>query len=135
MERISGEVEQRKRIIAEAERRIAGIRKRIEKAREVGERISKLKARRADGGTAGAPRGYADGSGSKSGDYPAEGPGDRQVEDTASRIAGIMREAEQRKQSRERTSIKERIEANKRLIAKREREKENSRQHDRGMSR
>ena len=38
-----------------------------------------------------------------------------------------MREAEQREQSRERTSLKERIEANKRIVAEREREKEKSR--------
>lgn len=43
--------------------------------------------------------------------------------------------AEQREQSRERTSLKERIEANKRIVAEREREKEKSRQHNRGMSR
>lgn len=46
-----------------------------------------------------------------------------------------MREAEQREQSRECTSLKERIEANKRIVAEREREKEKSRQHNRGMSR
>ena len=37
--------------------------------------------------------------------------------------------------SRARTSLKERIEANKRIVAEREREKEKSRQHNRGMSR
>ena len=46
------------------------------------------------------------------------------------RIAELMRE-----QNRERTSLKERIEANKRIVAEREREKEKSRQHNRGMSR
>ena len=51
------------------------------------------------------------------------------------RIAELMREAAQREQSRERTSLKERIEANKRIVAEREREKEKSRQHNRGMSR
>lgn len=35
-----------------------------------------------------------------------------------------MREAEQREQSRERASIKERLEANKKIVAEREREKE-----------
>ena len=33
------------------------------------------------------------------------------------------------------TDLKERIEANKRIVAEREREKEKSRQHNRGMSR
>lgn len=43
-----------------------------------------------------------------------------------------MREAEQ---SRECTSLKERIEANKRIVAEREREKEKGRQYNRGISR
>lgn len=46
-----------------------------------------------------------------------------------------MREAEQREQSRERTSLKERIEANKRIVAERERENTHRPSHDRGMSR
>lgn len=50
-------------------------------------------------------------------------------------IAELMREAEQREQSRECTSLKERIEANKRIVAEREREKEKGRQYNRGISR
>lgn len=46
-----------------------------------------------------------------------------------------MRGVEQREQSREYSSLKERIEANRRIVAEREREKEKSQQHNRGMSR
>lgn len=53
MERINGEVEQRELVIAETERGIAELQKRLEKARNVDERFEELKARRADGGNAG----------------------------------------------------------------------------------
>ena len=65
----------------------------------------------------------------------AEGQRDTNIAGTAERIAELMREAEQREQSRERTSLAERLEANKRIAAEREREKEKSRQYNRGMSR
>ncbi len=135
MERIGREVECRERIIAETEQEIVEVRHRIERARDVDERIKRIKARRADGGTVGLVGEYADGGRPESQNHPAEGSGDRAVTDAASRIAGIMREAEQREQSRERTSLKERLDANKRIIAERERKREKSRQHDRGMSR
>ena len=135
MERIGREVECRERIIAETEQEIVEVRHRIERARDVDERIKRIKARRADGGTVGLVGEYADGGRPQSQNHPTEGSGDRAVTDVASRIAGIMREAEQQEQSRERTSLKERLEANKRIVAERERKQEKSRQHDRGMSR
>lgn len=135
MERISGEVEQREPVIAETERGIAEIQKRLEKVRDVDERIKRLKARRADGGTAGVIGEYGEGSSTERYHYPAEGQRDTNTAGATERIAELMREAEQREQSRERTSLKDRIEANKRIVAEREREKEKSRQHDKGMSR
>ncbi len=135
MERISGEVERREPVIAETERGIAEIQKRLEKVRDVDERIKRLKARRADGGTAGVIGEHGAGSSTERYHYPAEGQRDTNTARATERIAELMREAEQREQSRERTSLKDRIEANKRIVAEREREKEKSRQHNRGMSR
>ncbi|MDE7423315.1 MAG: MobA/MobL family protein [Lachnospiraceae bacterium] len=135
MERISGEVERREPVIAETERGIAEIQKRLEKVRDVDERIKRLKARRADGGTAGVIGEHGEGSSTERYHYPAEGQRDTNTAGATERIAELMREAEQREQSRERTSLKDRIEANKRIVAEREREKEKSRQHDKGMSR
>lgn len=135
MERIGGEVEQREWIIAETERGIAEVRKRIEKVRDVDERIKRIKARRADGGTAGSVGEYAiRGRSEREGD-PAAGQRDQNTAGATERIAELMRETEQREQSRERTSIKERLEANKRIIEEREREREKSRSYDRGISR
>ena len=135
MERIGREIECREQIIAETEQGIVEVRQRIERARDVDERIKRIKARRVDRGTVGLVGEYAEGGGSESQNHPTEGSRDRTVTDVASRIAGIMREAERREQSRERTSIKERLDTNKRIVAEREREQEKSRQHDRGMSR
>ena len=135
MERIGGEIEYRETFIAETESGIIEAKQRIERARDVDERIKRIKARRADGRTAGAVGGDADGSRPEPGDYPAEGQRDTNIAGTAERIAELMREAEQREQSRERTSLAERLEANKRIAAEREREKEKSRQYNRGMSR
>ena len=45
------------------------------------------------------------------------------------------REVKQREQSREHSSLKERLEENKRIVAERERENARRRNHDRGMSR
>ena len=135
MERIGGEIEYREPFIAETESGIIEAKQRIERARDVDERIKRIKARRADGRTAGAVGGDADGSRPEPGDYPAEGQRDTNIAGTAERIAELMREAEQREQSRERTSLAERLEANKRIAAEREREKEKKRQYNRGMSR
>ena len=99
-------------------------------ARNVDERFKKLKARRADGGNAGNVGEHGKGTDTERFHYPAEGQRNTNTARTTERIAELMRE-----QSRERTSLKERIEANKRIVAEREREKEKSRQHNRGMSR
>ncbi len=135
MERIGGEVEQRKQTIAETEQGIVEARQQIERVRDIDERIRQIKARRTDGRTAGFVGEYGAGSSSERYNYPTEGQRDTDTAGATERIAELMREAEQREQSRERTSIKERIEANKRIAAEREREKEKSRQHDRGMPR
>ena len=135
MERISGEVERRKSVIAETERGIVELQNRLEKARDVDERFKKLKARRADGGNAGCVGEHGEGTDTERYNSPEEGQRDTNTTGATERIAELMREAEQREQSRERTSLKERIEANKRIVAEREREKEKSRQHNRGISR
>jgi len=49
--------------------------------------------------------------------------------------ADLEREVKQREQSREHSSLKERLEENKRIVAERERENARCRNHDRGMSR
>lgn len=59
--------------------------------------------------------------------HPTEGSRDRAITDAASRIAELIRETEQREQSRERTGIKERLDANKRIVTERERGQEKSR--------
>ena len=46
----------------------------------------------------------------------------RETENAARRIADLEREVKQREQSREHSSLKERLEENKRIIAERERE-------------
>lgn len=61
-------------------------------------------------------------------DYPG-------TENAARRIADLEREVKQREQSREHSSLKERLEENKRIVAERERENARCRNHDRGMSR
>ena len=135
MERISGEVERRKSVIAETERGIVELQNRLEKARDVDERFKKLKARRADGGNAGCVGEHGEGTDTERYNSPEEGQRDTNTTGATERIAELMREAEQREQSRKRTILKERIEANKRIVAEREREKEKSRQHNRGISR
>ena len=57
------------------------------------------------------------------------------TENAARRIADLEREVKQREQSREHSSLKERLEENKRIVAERERENARCRNHDRGMSR
>ena len=64
-----------------------------------------------------------------------ERPDYQETESAARRIADLEREVKQREQSREHSSLKERLEENKRIIAERERENARCRNHDRGMSR
>lgn len=59
----------------------------------------------------------------------------RGTEDAAQRISDLEREIKQREQSREYSSIKERLEAGRQSIAEREREAAKRKRHDRGMSR
>lgn len=133
MERISGEVELRKSVIAETERGIVELQNRLEKARDVDERLKKLKARRADGGNAGCVGEHGEGTDTERYNSSEEGQRDTNTTGATERIAELMREAEQREQSRERTSLKERIEVNKRIVAEREREK--GRQYNKRISR
>ena len=135
MERIGGEVEQRKQTIAETEQGIVEARQQIERVRDIDERIRQIKARRADGRTTGVIGEYGAGSSSERYNYPAEGQRDTDTAGATERIAELMREAEQREQSRERASIKERLEANKRIVSEREREVAKCKSHDKGLSR
>jgi hypothetical protein len=128
VDRIGREVEQRERLIAATESAIIESKQQLEKARNVDERIKKIKARRAEQGTAVTSGKYAD-------RIRPEGSGNRGSEDAAKRIDGISREIEQREQSRERISLKERLDAKKRIVAERENEAEKSRGHNRGISR
>ena len=125
---ISTEIKQREPIITETEQRIADIEQQIEKARDIDDRIRKLKERRSTGRTANADRADA-------GRTRPERPDYREIENADRRIADLEREVKQREQSREHSSLKERLEENKRIIAERERENARCRNHDRGMSR
>ena len=125
---ISTEIKQREPIIAETEQRIADIEKQIEKARDIDDRIRKLKERRTNGRTANA-------DGADAGRTRPERPDYSGTENAARRIADLEREVKQREQSREHSSLKERLEENKRIVAERERENARCRNHDRGMSR
>ena len=125
---ISTEIKQRESAIAETEQRITDIEQQIEKARDIDDRIRKLKERRSTGRTATA-------DGADAGRTRPERPDYRETENAARRIADLEREVKQREQSREHSSLKERLEENKRIIAERERENARCRNHDRGMSR
>ena len=63
-----------------------------------------------------------------------ERPAYRGTEDAAQRISDLEREIKQREQSREYSSIKERLEAGRQSIAEREREAAKRKRHDRGIS-
>jgi len=128
MERNGTEVKQREQAVAITECRIAEIKKSIEKARNIDDRINKIKARRTNAGTVGLAGTDADGGRSK-------GCGNRGATDTADRIAEIKRETQQREQIRKRTSVKERLEAGKRLVEERENQSQRRQYHDRGSSR
>ena len=125
---IGTEIKQREPIIAETEQRIADLEQQIEKARDIDDRIQKLKERRPTGRTATA-------DGADAGRTRPERPDYRGTESAARRIADLEREVKQREQSREHSSLKERLEENKRIVAERERENARCRNHDRGMSR
>ena len=125
---IGTEIEQREPAIAETEQRIADIEQQIEKARDIDDRIRKLKERRSTGRIA-----IADGA--DAGRTRPERPDYRGTESAARRIADLEREVKQREQSREHSSLKERLEENKRIIAEREKENAHRPSHDRGMSR
>ncbi|MSC79178.1 conjugal transfer protein [Eubacterium ramulus] len=125
---ISTEIKQREPAIAETEQRIADIEQQIEKASDIDDRIRKLKERRSTGRIATA-------DGEDAGRTRPERPDYRGTESAARRIADLEREVKQREQSREHSSLKERLEENKRIIAEREKENAHRPSHDRGMSR
>ena len=125
---IGREIEQREQIIAGTEQRIVEAKQKLEKVRDVDERINRLKARK----TIGRDIGVAGTDARRDG---AEGATDSRASTAAERIAGLKREAQQREQSRERTSIKERLESNKKLVEERERSGETSRSNHRRSSR
>ena len=125
---ISTEIKQREPAIAETEQRITELEQQLEKGRSIDERIKKLKERRSTGRVASADRADAGRTRPERPDYPG-------TENAARRIADLEREVKQREQSREHSSLKERLEENKRIVAERERENARCRNHDRGMSR
>lgn len=128
MERISRETQQREHHLAETEYRMAETQKQIEKVRGVDERIRNLKARRTDTGTFRTAGRYAERNGT-------EGRDDNGITEAVKRIAEIKRETQQREQSREYSSIKERLEAKKRIVAEREKEAGESRKRHQKTSR
>ena len=125
---ISTEVKQREPIIAETEQRVTDLEQQIEKARDIDDRIRKLKERRSTGRTTAT-------DGADAGRTRPERPDYQGTESAARRIADLEREVKQREQSREYSSLKERLEKNKRIVAERERENARHPSHDRGMSR
>lgn len=128
MAEIGTEAEQRKQFITETEHRIAELEQQIEKGRDIDERIQRIKERRTVGRTSAPDRGDTRRTGTERTAY-------RGTEDAAQRISDLEREIKQREQSREYSSIKERLEAGRQSIADREREVAKRKRHDRGMSR
>ena len=128
MAEIGTEAEQRKQFITETEHRIAELEQQVEKGRDIDERIQRIKERRTVGRTSPLDRGDTRRTGT-------ERPAYRGTEDAAQRISDLEREIKQREQSREYSSIKERLEAGRQSIADREREAAKRKRHDRGMSR
>ena len=94
----------------------------------IDERIKKFKERRSTGRVTSADRADAGRTRPERPDYPG-------TENAARRIADLEREVKQREQSREHSSLKERLKENKRIVAERERENAYRKGHDRGMSR
>ena len=125
---IGTEIKQREPAIAETEQRITELEQQLEKGRLIDERIKKLKERRSTGRVASADRADA-------GRTRPERPDYQGTESVARRIADLEREVKQREQNREHSSLKERLEENKRIVAERERENTHRPSHDRGMSR
>ena len=128
MAEIGTEAEQRKQFITETEHRIAELEQQIEKGRDIDERIQRIKERRTVGRTSPLDRGDTRRTRTERTAY-------RGTEDAAQRISDLEREIKQREQSREYSSIKERLEAGRQSIADREREAAKRKRHDRGMSR
>ena len=122
MARLITEAEQREPFIADTKRRIDEIHQRIKKARDMNERFRKLTARRTGTGDVGYVGRTADGNRENGQDYKG-------AKSTSERIAGIKRETELREQHRERASIKEQLEASRRILEERER-KVSSRYND-----
>ena len=125
---IGTEIKQREPAIAETEQRITELEQQLEKGRLIDERIKKLKERRSTGRVTSADRADAGRIRPERPDYPG-------TESAARRIADLEREVKQREQSREHSSLIERLEENKRIVAERERENAHRKGHDRGMSR
>ena len=124
---INAEAEQREQFITETEHRIAELEQQIEKGRDIDERIQRIKERRTVGRASAPDRGDTRRTGT-------ERPAYRGTEDAAQRISDLEREIKQREQSREYSSIKERLEAGRQSIAEREREAAKRKRHDRGIS-
>ena len=116
---INAEAEQREQLITD-------IKQQIEKARDIDERMRKLRERRASGRTPDNDRTDAGRTGS-------ERPDDYGTEQAAKQIADLEREIEQRKQSREYRRIADKIKANRATINQRDRQQEKSRRRSRGM--
>lgn len=95
-------------------------------ARQIDERMQKLRERRAGGRTSADDRTDAGRTGSERPDNPG-------TKQAAKRIADLEREIEQRKQSREYRSIADKIKANRGTIDQRDRQQEKSRRRSRGM--
>ncbi|NSE11596.1 conjugal transfer protein, partial [Fusicatenibacter saccharivorans] len=104
MAEIGTEAEQRKQFITETEHRIAELEQQIEKGRDIDERIQRIKERRTVGRTSALDRGDTRRTRTERTAY-------RGTEDAAQRISDLEREIKQREQSREYSSIKERLEA------------------------
>lgn len=135
MARISDEVKRRESVIARTERAIAEIKRRLEKVREVDERINQIKARRANTRTDGLGGSAAERERGQGPSFGGEGRGfgraeqgysrtDRTYrgeENAAARMSRIKREVESREQERQRVSVTERLEANKRFVRERTR--------------
>ena len=113
--------------IYEPQHRIAELEQQIEKGRDIDERIQRIKERRTVGRTSPLDRGDTRRTGT-------ERPAYRGTKDAAQRISDLEREIKQREQSREYSSIKERLEASRQSIAEREREAAKRKRHDRGIS-
>ena len=123
---INAEAEQREQLITETEQRITDLKQQIEKARDIDERMCKLRERRAGGRT-------TDNDGTDAGRAGSERPDNPETEQAAKQIADLEREIEQRKQSREYRSIADKIKANRGTISQRDRQQEKSRRRSRSM--